>query len=289
MHFKIYTKSIVLIWCALILLMIQCKKKMVYTDDTYAGRKVMVLGHRGMGELYRMPGNTYEAIYPVMGIGGDGAEVDVQMTRDSVLVLFHDDTMDGRTTCGGRVFEHDWSDIQQCKYYALENNIFVNSVDDVFSHLPDLHNWYFSFDCGHVDNEVADTITYRAQFLRAIKRLCEKYNMSDRVFLEGNKYLLLQAQQLGLTNKLFVYEGITSSTIDYAVANHFFGFTTSIEWLYDNVELAHQKGLYVMLWSPNNDAQNKVALKQKIDIIQTDDPIDLLRLLNRYNYDYVIP
>ncbi|MEI6123921.1 MAG: glycerophosphodiester phosphodiesterase family protein [Bacteroidota bacterium] len=262
---------------------------MVYTDDTYAGRKVMVLGHRGMGELYRMPGNTYEAIYPVMGIGGDGAEVDVQMTRDSVLVLFHDDTMDGRTTCGGRVFEHDWSDIQQCKYYALENNIFVNSVDDVFSHLPDLHNWYFSFDCGHVDNEVADTITYRAQFLRAIKRLCEKYNMSDRVFLEGNKYLLLQAQQLGLTNKLFVYEGITSSTIDYAVANHFFGFTTSIEWLYDNVELAHQKGLYVMLWSPNNDAQNKVALKQKIDIIQTDDPIDLLRLLNRYNYDYVIP
>ena len=47
----------------------QCKEKTHYTDDTYFGSKVMVLGHRGMGELYRMPGNTYAAIYPVMALG----------------------------------------------------------------------------------------------------------------------------------------------------------------------------------------------------------------------------
>ncbi len=290
MHFKSYIlRFIWFIACFMLIMLMQCKDKTVYTDDTYFGSKVIVLGHRGMGELYRMPGNTYEAIYPIRGIGADGAEVDIQMTHDSVLVLFHDHVMGDRTTCGGRVYEQDWADIQQCKYYALENNIYVNSVDDLFSKLPDLNNWYFSFDCGNVDNDVADTNAYRLEYLRAIKRLCEKYNMSDRVFLEGGKDVLLKAQQLGMTNKLFYYEGLTSSTIDYAASSHFFGFTTSFPWLFDNVELAHQRGLYVMLWSPNNDAQNKEALKQKVDIIQTDDPIDLLRLLNRYNYDYVIP
>ncbi len=278
-----------LLACVALSFLAQCKEKTHYTDDTYFGSKVMVLGHRGMGELYRMPGNTYEAIYPVMGIGGDGAEVDVQMTRDSVLVLFHDHLLDGRTTCGGKVYDQTWAEIKQCKYYALENNIFVNSVDELFSSLPNLNNWYFSFDCSKVDNDVSDIDAYRGQYLRAIKRLCEKYNMSNNVFLEGSDSLLVKAQELGLTNKLFYFSGLTASTIDYAASRHFFGFSTSFQWLYDNVDLAHQKGLYVMLWSPNNDAQNKEALNQKADIIQTDDPIDLLRLLNRYNYDYIIP
>jgi len=273
---------------AMMMLLTQCKKT-VSSDDNYFGEKVMILGHRGMGMLYRMPGNTYESIYPVMGIGADGAEVDIQLTKDTVLVLFHEHTLQERTTCSGRVYESNWAEIKQCKYYALENNMFVNSVDDLFSRLPDLQNCYFSFDCSNVDDDVADTELYRNQYFRAIKRLCEKYNMSNHVFLEGNGNLLLKAQQLGLTNKLFYAAGLTNETIDFASANHFFGFSTSKEWLYDNVDLAHQHGLYVMLWSPNDDKENKEALILKADIVQTDDPIDMLRYLNRFNYMYIIP
>ncbi len=288
MLFKINMKYLLLA-CVALSFLTQCEKKAQYTDDTYFGSKVMVLGHRGMGELYRMPGNTYEAIYPVMGIGGDGAEVDIQMTRDSVLVLFHDHLMNERTPCGGRVYEQDWSDIKQCKYYSLENNMFVTSVDDLFSQLPNLNNWYFSFDCTKEDNEVADLDAYRGQYLRAIKRSCEKYNMSNNIFIEGSEALLLRAQEMGMTNKLFNFDVLTESAIETTKNNHFFGISTSIDWLNNNVQLAHQNGLYVMVWSPNDDAQNQEALNQKADIIQTDDPIDLLRLLNRYNYDYIIP
>ena len=56
-----------------------------------------------------------------------------------------------------------------------------------------------------------------------------------------------------------------------------------------DAELIHNKGLYLMLYSPNNYNQNKEALKKKTDIIQTDDPISLLKLLDRFNYEFVIP
>jgi glycerophosphoryl diester phosphodiesterase len=267
----------------------RCNKEDTYSDNSYFGHKVLILGHRGMGELYRFPGNTYEAIYPLMGIGADGAEIDIQLTKDTVLVLFHDQLLNPRTTCNGRVYEQDWADLKKCKYYATENNIYINAVDDLFSRLPDLHNWYFSFDCSKFDTEVSDTAVYRAQYLRAIKRLCEKYQMSDNVLIEGDADLLLKAKSLGLTNKLFLFEGLTAETINFASQHQLFGFSTSPDWIYENVDLAHSHGLYLMLWSPNDDIENKESLKLKADIIQTDDPIDMLRLLDRYNYEYVIP
>lgn len=104
----------------IVLVNIQCKEKIDYTDDSYFG-KVMILGHRGMGTLYKMPGNTYESIAPVIAIGADGSEVDIQMTKDSVLVLFHNPTLNANTTCTGRIYESTWEEIQQCKYYAIQN------------------------------------------------------------------------------------------------------------------------------------------------------------------------
>jgi len=288
MHSENNLKRFVLFVLAVIVLFPQCKKEATYSDNTFFGQKVMILGHRGMGELYKMPGNTYEAIAPVIAIGADGAEIDIQMTRDTVLVLFHDHFMNSRTTCSGRVYEKDWAEIKQCRYYAIGNMIYVNSVDELFSRLPDLNKLYFSFDCSKVDDDVEDVELYRNQYLRAIKRLCEKYDMSDNVLIEGDEALLKKAQQIGLSNKLFLFNILNENSINVAKMNGFFGISTSLDWLNNMVDMAHQNGLYVMVWSPDNDAQNKEALKQKVDIIQTDDPMTLLKLLKRFNYEYVI-
>lgn len=265
-----------------------CKEKETINDDNYFGGKVMILGHAGMGLNYYKPADTYQSIEPVIGIGADGSEMDIQLTKDSVLVIFHDDEMNPKTTCGGRIYEQNWIDIKQCKYYAVENNIYINSVDELMSKLPNLQSWYFSFDC-KVDNNVSDKNLYQGQFLRAIQRLCEKYNITDHVLIEGGNDFLQQAKLIGLRNKLFLFDGLTNETINTAVSNQYFGITTSIDNLSDLVTVAHQQGLYIMTWSPNNFSQNKTTLLQKPDIIQTDDPISILKYLNRYNYEYIIP
>src|SRR5690606_17296815 len=75
---------------AILLAFTQCAKRKIYTDDTFFNTKVIILGHRGMGVEYYKPENTYESIIPALGIGADGCEIDIQMTKDSVLVLYHD-------------------------------------------------------------------------------------------------------------------------------------------------------------------------------------------------------
>ncbi|MBK6821103.1 MAG: hypothetical protein IPG85_16505 [Bacteroidetes bacterium] len=113
--------------------------------------------------------------------------------------------------------------------------------------------------------------------------------MSEHVMIEGDINLLLQAQSLGLTNKLFLSADLSLQSIEDAYNNHFAGISASINSLGAQVPLAHQKGLLVMAWSPNNYSQNKETLSRQVDIIQSDDPMSLLKLLNRYNYEYIIP
>lgn len=285
MHFSLNIKCHILLS---LLFFTNCSKDKNLNDNTDSGGKVMILGHRGMGTSYYKPGNTYESVTPVIGIGADGSEMDIQMTRDTVLVLFHDHLLNPVTTCNGRIYEQNWSEIKQCKYYALQNMIFINSADDLFSKIPNLTNYYFSFD-SKIDGDAQDFELYQMQYLRAVKRLCEKYRMTDNVFIEGDMSLLKKAQAIGLTNKLFLNAAFSAQSIEDAGNNHFYGLSVATDFLNENVDLAHKKGLLIMTWSPGNYAENKKTLDRHPDIIQSDDPISILKLLNRYNYEYIIP
>jgi hypothetical protein len=56
-----------------------------------------------------------------------------------------------------------------------------------------------------------------------------------------------------------------------------------------NTDNAHKRGLYIMSYTPNNYYSNLIALSKNVDILQTDDPISILKKCNRFNYDYIIP
>ena len=64
-------------------------------------RYVMVVSHRG--DWRDFPENSIPAIESAIRMGVDMIELDLKMTRDSVLVLMHDTTVDRTTTGHGRV------------------------------------------------------------------------------------------------------------------------------------------------------------------------------------------
>ena len=138
MLFERNTNTLFFLYVCLFVLNVQCKKK--FTDDTYFDSKVMILGHSGMGVNYKMPRNTYESISPVIGIGADGTEVDIQLTKDSVLVLFHDRSLKANTNFTGRINEYKWDELKTCKYLSVKDNIFIYSADEVFSMLSNLQD-----------------------------------------------------------------------------------------------------------------------------------------------------
>ena len=71
---------------------------------------VIVVSHRGDWRDY--PENSIPAIESVIKMGVDMVELDIAMTKDSVLVLSHDRTLDRCTTGKGRISEMTYDSLQ---------------------------------------------------------------------------------------------------------------------------------------------------------------------------------
>ena len=69
----------------------------------------ILIAHRGARTI--APENTLEAYAEAMNYGADGCEVDVRRTADGVLVLFHDDMLDGVTDGFGKVEDLTYSEL----------------------------------------------------------------------------------------------------------------------------------------------------------------------------------
>ena len=70
---------------------------------------VVVVSHRGDWRNY--PENSIPAIESVIRMGVDVMELDVKMTRDSVLVLSHDWTLDRTTTGSGNISDYTYEQL----------------------------------------------------------------------------------------------------------------------------------------------------------------------------------
>lgn len=71
----------------------------------------LVLGHRGASA--RAPENTLGAFSAAMVDGGDGVELDVQLTADAVPVVLHDDTLDRTTNLRGSPIRHEARELDE--------------------------------------------------------------------------------------------------------------------------------------------------------------------------------
>ena len=74
-------------------------------------RKVLAIGHRGACGL--MPENTKLSFFKALDLGADAIEFDVQLTRDGVPIVLHDDTLDRTTNGKGRVADTDFAVVRR--------------------------------------------------------------------------------------------------------------------------------------------------------------------------------
>lgn len=72
--------------------------------------------HRGASEY--APENTLSSFYLGLLQGANGIETDVQKTKDGVLVLFHDDTLDRVSDRQGKLCDYTWDDLKDIKIYG---------------------------------------------------------------------------------------------------------------------------------------------------------------------------
>lgn len=131
--------------------------------------RAVVIAHRGASAV--APEHTHAAWERALDMGADYIEQDLQMTRDGVLIVLHDDTLD-RTTrgsgCTGRVIERTLDEIRHCSAGAWFNELRPTLADSAFDdeRIPTL-------------DEVLRRYAGRARFYIETKNPAEAPGMED--------------------------------------------------------------------------------------------------------------
>jgi glycerophosphoryl diester phosphodiesterase len=115
---------------------------------------MLVIAHRGASGY--APEHTLASYDLALELGADYLEQDLQMTRDGVLVVLHDETLD-RTTAGerrGRVIDHTLAQVRECDVGSWFNRLRpqhakaeyvgqrIPTLDEVFARYADRATFY---------------------------------------------------------------------------------------------------------------------------------------------------
>ncbi|OQP66259.1 glycerophosphodiester phosphodiesterase [Niastella vici] len=89
----------------------------------YTGHDIpLISGHRG-GPDKGAPENSIEAFAHSLAFTPATFEIDPRLTKDSVIVLLHDDTLDRTTTGHGKLNQYTWAEVQQLRLKDVNGQV----------------------------------------------------------------------------------------------------------------------------------------------------------------------
>ncbi|MGO1520746.1 MAG: glycerophosphodiester phosphodiesterase family protein [Sphingobacterium sp.] len=145
--------------------------------------KVFVVAHRA--DWRNFPENSIGAIRSAMAMGVDILELDVQRTKDGVLVLMHDATLDRTTSGKGRVDEIEYEDLKKLR---LRNGAGVVTRE----HIPTLEE-----TLSEVKGKVLVNLDKADRFFDEIYPLLEQTGTTDHILMKGAKSVQAVKEEFG--------------------------------------------------------------------------------------------
>lgn len=141
----------------------------------------IVYAHRGASEY--CPENTLLSFYTGIFMGANGIETDVQITKDGVLVLFHDDTLTRVTGAEGSIRDYTYDELLSLSVKKNELTDKIPTFEDFLSHFAHRDiTFAIELKVGGVEQAVADMIfkygiekktvvtSFELDYIRAMKK-----------------------------------------------------------------------------------------------------------------------
>jgi glycerophosphoryl diester phosphodiesterase len=270
----------IIINCLALFLLISCKKE-EFTVTNLNGNRIECLGHGGMGIKSTYPMDSYESIQRCLNLGADGTDIDVQMTDDSVLILFHDQYLSEMTNLTGLVNSLKWDEVSEA-YYTMTPylNYPVISVEQLFAGIYNINEYTFTFDCKLYP--VTEGINYYEQYCNALIRIIDQFGLKPgKICIESQNTEFLQLLKHRRPElRLFIYPDSFEEGLEKALELDLSGITISTRNVTrEQIALAHSHNLMVATWNVHSAEDNKKAIRKNPDFIQTDELKNLIRLL----------
>ena len=228
---------------------------MTYT----AQAQTQIIAHRGYWKTENSAQNSITGLKKAAEAKVYGSEFDVQLTGDGVIVVNHDDNVNGIT-----IAEVPYSKLNGIK---LKNGEKIPTLKEYLAEGKKLKDIQMILEIKpHKTKEQEKEISEKAV------KMVKEAGMEKQVeYISFSKYIC--ETKGDISPKELKEKGING--IDY----HYKVFEKKPEW----VKEAHELGMKVNVWTVNNTEDIKNMLKLNVDYITTDHPVEAAGLASNKN------
>ena len=226
------------------------------------------------------PPNTLEALQLADAMGADVLEIDLQITKDGVLVLHHDDTLDRITDMKGPIAAKTWAELQRADsgyHTVIDGQSFrgkgvkIARLEQAFTRFPS-RRWVIEIknDTEAASNRLCALISqfnetnrvivasFHDGAMKTFRKVCPKIATA---YSGDEVRLFLIASHLRLSR--FVQSPGVALQIPISAA----GFDLTDPHFVRN---AKSRGLKVQYWTINDSKEMRHLVGRKADGIMTD-------------------
>ncbi|HAS6178994.1 TPA: glycerophosphoryl diester phosphodiesterase [Vibrio vulnificus] len=228
----------------------------------------MIVGHRGVAGSY--PENTRVSVQAAIDLGLSWVEIDVQPTKDSVLVVCHDHTIDRCSNGKGRVDAYSLKELQAFDFGGWFDDAFAG---EPIMTLESLLNLAAEYDLG-LNIEVKVDSHDVAEVALNLKNLLDKSPLTaDKILLSSFSHdIILQLHQHCPGYKLGVLSERLSQR-DRQVLKEVNAFSCNLNyrWITEKHIRDLKTGGY-QIWCYTVNQADKFRYLDKVDAIFSDYP-----------------
>jgi glycerophosphoryl diester phosphodiesterase len=279
-----HTFAIIVLLLLSLLLLPQCRKAELHRVQNLNGNRIEVVGHGGIGFQslnIQSPHNSFTSVLKTIeAYQADGVEIDVQLSRDNVLFMYHDRLLESMTDCFECVNNSMSAELLLCRF---RNDFYVNVFTEEFltpldramarfasrTHPPKVFLDLKTFEPCDEEMDYAD---FRLRMADAVHNIILKHDAIQWVYVESADMELLLDLQSRDENYLLIYDsGDIPAAIYRAADNGLYGIVChSYNIKKKDVKLAHSLGVKVSLYGVKSRPGHIRAIRKNPDYIQTE-------------------
>ncbi len=237
----------------------------------------MVIAHRGFSGRY--PENTLRSFREALKLPVDAIELDVRRTKDGVLVVIHDETIDRTTNGKGRVRDLTWDEIRKLDAGLWKGSAFAGEriprLEEALELIGGQKVVFLEIKEPDTVGQVIETLrqlgafswvkigSFHSQAIAAAKKLAPEISSS----LIGSAKVGTNDETFAAFIKEALACGANSVTVNYA------GLTP------ERIRYCHQRCIFVGTWTVNDMETAKRMIAMGVDAIASDFPDLILKVL----------
>lgn len=233
-----------------------------------------VMAHRGLSA--DAPENTLYAFSDAISVGADFIELDVQQTRDGVLVVMHDSNLKRTTGVNKDIWDVDYADIQNLDAGSWFDPAYANA------RIPTLEETLQFVDKrAKLNIEIKPTKHGSDTLEQDVAELITRYQYTDACYVTSFSYGSLkkvkEANPEIRTSYLMSVAYGQFYSLKYADA-----FSLNKVFVTSQVvNAAHQQGKQIFAWTVNGMSEVRSLCNLHVDSIITDDPVMVQNVISR--------